>query len=96
MHKLAKEPPYPFPMGCDDRLALPYTLFFFTRMLGIHIQALMLPQQASCPLTHLTTLKELSPEGLQDLAVVRYRARHGFWGDCVCQDALSVLEPGQA
>ena len=28
MNKLAKEPPSPFPMGCDDRLALPYILFF--------------------------------------------------------------------
>lgn len=64
-------------------------------MLGIHIQALMLMQQASCPPTHLASLKDLSPEGLEDLTVVQYRSRHEFWSDCVCQDALSGLEPGQ-
>lgn len=69
VNKLAKDPPSPFPMGCDDRLALPYT-FFLTSMLGIHIQVLMLTQQASCPLTHLTSLENLSPEGLEDMAVV--------------------------
>ena len=65
-------------------------------MLGIHIQVLMLTQQAYYPLTHLTSLENLSPEGLEGMADVQYRARHEFWGDCVCQDTLSVLEPGQA